>query len=887
MFNGAQLNQVCQDDTPLARRQASPSFCTAPPVSSSQPAGQSSTSQSAGHSTTSQSTASQSAGHSTTSQSTASQSAGHSTTSQPSSTSPSSPPVCTYAPPAVKDDYTVTLKLFSDAGCCNAFDKTVSKGVLKSCVTPGQSFGGFAMAVGQNPLSQGWKVQMFSEGGCAGISETYDLSNGPTCYHDQTWASFQLISEDSLPPPPPPTCNITQPAVKDDYTVSLDLWSTTDCCSQSVLATHIGATNQCKSAVGPFQGISLSAGKALLGGTKSIRVFADSSCSSSSYLNIDLNNAPQCFGDGRAFLSYIFFDPATAPPPPPACTASPPAIKDDYTVSLDLWSALDCCSKLVQSTHIGAVNSCKAATGSFQGVSISAGQALLGQGKTVRLFEGTGCSSSHYDIPLDNFININQPACFGGGGTFTSYEIYDSSTAPPPPPPPPTGSCDGPPGSPKLGSEASVQLYTDSDCCHTGGGAIVWGGLDGDTTYSCYTPGYSFALKEAVGQAVFGHGVHIIAYSDSNCQNQAATIAMTNAGTCFNQGGLYKSYRIGTFSAAPPPPPPSSSEASIQLYTDSDCCHIGGGAIVWGGLDGDTTYSCYTPGYSFALKEAAVFGHGVHIIAYSDSNCQNQAATISMTNAGTCFNQGGLYKSYRIGTFTSSSPPSTPPQHCSGRPSIPDANSVTVRLHGDQECCQQSGGDLAFTNIASGWTSDCVTPGFPFYGITQAVGQNAFSKGIHIKAYVDTHCNYQGGGDISMTNANSCFPYGDPWYSYRIGTFKSSPPPPPPPPPSGPSYHWNIGVATDYTGAVGYSKVVAWVDGQDVCADSVELAVGGNNPCGTFYFAGIYSWALAGCGGPNLWMNYNGVISQNCYKVSNNWGECNGGWIIVRTYACY
>lgn len=152
--------------------------------------------------------------------------------------------------PAIKDDYTVTLGLFSDGGCCTSV-QTMSMGVLDSCHNANQSFQGFSQSVGQTMFGRNIKLLTYAGSDCTnGTFNTYDLSNYGSCFSsDNPWDSFKIASvapttTTSTQTTATPTCSSTPPAIKDDNTVIIGLYSDADCCN-AVETISLGVLDTC------------------------------------------------------------------------------------------------------------------------------------------------------------------------------------------------------------------------------------------------------------------------------------------------------------------------------------------------------------------------------------------------------------------------------------------------------------------------------------------------------------------------------------------------------------------------------------------------------------------------------------------------------------------
>ncbi|KAJ6536335.1 hypothetical protein B0H19DRAFT_384095 [Mycena capillaripes] len=90
-----------------------------------------------------------------------------------------------------------------------------------------------------------------------------------------------------------------------------------------------------------------------------------------------------------------------------------------------------------------------------------------------------------------------------------------------------------------------------------------------------------------------------------------------------------------------------------------------------------------------------------------------------------------------------------------GHPAIKDANTVTVALRADLDCC-----DAPFQTTNMGVLDECHTATSGFLSFEQAVGQNKFNQGIHILTFTDTNCQ----DDLrffSLTNEVTCDFEGD------------------------------------------------------------------------------------------------------------------------------
>ena len=99
---------------------------------------------------------------------------------------------------------------------------------------------------------------------------------------------------------------------------------------------------------------------------------------------------------------------------------------------------------------------------------------------------------------------------------------------------------------------------------------------------------------------------------------------------------------------------------------------------------------------------------------------------------------------------SSSVPTVVPPGNCNSAPLAINANTVTLNLFGDQDCC------TSFQTIKMGALDECHNSTQPLSSFVQAVDSAMFNRGIQILLYSGENC--QGSvQNIGLTNAAQCW----------------------------------------------------------------------------------------------------------------------------------
>lgn len=90
------------------------------------------------------------------------------------------------------------------------------------------------------------------------------------------------------------------------------------------------------------------------------------------------------------------------------------------------------------------------------------------------------------------------------------------------------------PGHPAIkdSNTVTVALHADLECCDAPFQTTSMGVLD-----ECHTATAGFlSFEQAVGQNMFNRGIHILTFTDTNCQNNLRFYSLTNGDGCDFEG---------------------------------------------------------------------------------------------------------------------------------------------------------------------------------------------------------------------------------------------------------------------------------------------------------------------------------------------------------------
>ncbi|KAJ4288361.1 hypothetical protein N0V88_007400 [Collariella sp. IMI 366227] len=552
---------------------------------------------------------------------------------------------CTADVPEIASDSTVTLRLFGGSDCCSAVE-TIKLGQLDSCHNSDADFGSLVQAVGQDMFDRGIKIMSYEGRDCTGNSLSTKLTNNRQCFYNEgaagtRYKSFKITAAGA------PTCSPQSPASVSDTNVALNLFSDSGCCTKFE-DIKLGAKNVCHDADNlptGFKSFTQAVGQSMFGKNIMIVTYSGEGCTGNAMVT-KLTNSAACYTNtnsiNQPFKSFKISDTTTTSP---ECTSpKQPPNDSDNTVTLSLFGDTGCCSTPIETSKIGKFGVCHTSNAPFKGTTMTVGQNLFGRNIHVRQYASKDCSNTAWgQVSLSN-----KNLCYIGSGQYQSYMVYDdaggSSSS--------SGSTGGTSGGstcnsvqPKKKSDTTItlSLYKKGDCCTAVETASI-GKLD-----VCHKADSSFtAIKQAVGQDMFGKGIHIQLFDSDNCSDKSwGQVDLSNKDVCTYGSGPYKSFRIASGSAPatptnPNPAPPATAEEVLQLelYSDDGCCKPN---AEWGihVPDSGTFSGCLTPNDRFKSMSQGVgqklFGKNTLIYLYSDKNCASGSYwAMDLSNAKVC-----------------------------------------------------------------------------------------------------------------------------------------------------------------------------------------------------------------------------------------------------------
>ncbi|KAK3936056.1 hypothetical protein QBC46DRAFT_412472 [Diplogelasinospora grovesii] len=102
--------------------------------------------------------------------------------------------------------------------------------------------------------------------------------------------------------------------------------------------------------------------------------------------------------------------------------------------------------------------------------------------------------------------------------------------------------CNPNPPAIKDANTVTLALYGDSGCCDAPFQTISLGVVG--TCHTINAPGLGW--EQAVGQNMFGQGIKIWTFTDTNCQSNGKFIDLHNSNTCDFRGEQFQSIKLAT-----------------------------------------------------------------------------------------------------------------------------------------------------------------------------------------------------------------------------------------------------------------------------------------------------------------------------------------------------
>ncbi|KAM7190957.1 alginate lyase domain containing protein, partial [Rhypophila sp. PSN 637] len=362
----------------------------------------------------------------------------------------------------------------------------------------------------------------------------------------------------SVPPTTPTSgssCDLSVPDIASDNTVTLRLFSGSDCCS-AVQTIKLGTLDSCHNANADFGSLVEAVGENIF----------------------KISNTTEGSNSGGG---------STGGSGGECTTPAQPTNDSDNTVAVSLFGDTGCCSAPVETSKIGKFGVCHNANKPFKGTTQTVGQNLFGRNIKIRQYASRDCSDSAWaEINLSN-----KALCYVGSGQYQSYMIAEGassgggggtssgggSTGSG------AGSCNSAQPNKKSDTTVVLSLFKESSCC-TAIETSAIGKLD-----VCHKANAPFqAIKQAVGQDMFGRGISIQMFTSDDCSDKAwAQSSLSNKDVCTYGTDKYRSFRIASGSSGGTTPtnpnPPSSCESvtpkpasedllQLELYSDDGCC---------------------------------------------------------------------------------------------------------------------------------------------------------------------------------------------------------------------------------------------------------------------------------------------------------------------------
>ncbi|KAF2111870.1 alginate lyase-domain-containing protein [Lophiotrema nucula] len=442
----------------------------------------------------------------------------------------------------------------------------------------------------------------------------------------------------------PTSCGLAPPA-KNDNTVTLNLYSDFGCCS-SFETIKLGSLNQCHNGNAAFGSLMQSVSQSMFGQGIHLYAYAEADCGGTP-ADMDLTNDVQCTND-KITTNWQSFKLAISGAPAgnsnPGCTVQQPVSSgNDNTVTLDLFAS-SCCDKNgpFQNFTIGNLGVCHTAKQQFNDFTQRVGSNLFGQDIHVVLYGDSACADHAFSV----FDLSNNAVCYEGSG-WNSFKVEKPaasgakgqlSAA--------SSTCNAQPEN-DSDNTLTLDLYPQDGCCGTLVENIKIGNLG-----TCHNGNAAFtSFNMQVGTNLFGASNHVLLYAGRDCTGTVLQQDLTNSATCW-QGATWQSFMVA---------PPGSSGSGVctgapnnggddgtvtfELYGDGDCCSSIEN-IKMGTLD-----SCHSSNADFTSFQMDVgqnmFGQDVHFLAYSETNCQGEVWSKSLTNNVQCW-QGHTWKSMKI-----------------------------------------------------------------------------------------------------------------------------------------------------------------------------------------------------------------------------------------------
>ena len=580
----------------------------------------------------------------------------------------------------IASDTTVSLKLFSGSSCCSPVE-TIKMGTLESCHNADADFGSFIEAVGQDMFDRGIQVVTYEGTDCTGTSQSSKLTNSRQCFTNTrslsaSFKSFKISASGSTA-----TCTAAQPAAVATNNVALNLFSDSGCCTQSQ-TIKMGTLDSCHDANNlpdGFKSFTQAVGSAMFGKGTHIVTYAGQGCTGTATVT-QLTNTLTCFKNSNSINTpFLSFKIANTDATPECTTPVQPPNDSDNAVSVSLFGDTGCCSTPVETAKIGKFGVCHNADAPFKGLTQTAGQNTFGRNIHIRQYASRDCKDTNWgQISLSN-----KNACYSGSSTYQSFLIADDadgtgdgtgaggvisgttssgsgSTTGGSSGGGSAGTCNSTPPKQKSDTTVVLELFKESSCCTPVETAAI-GKLD-----VCHNADAGFkAIKQAVGEDMFGRGIRIQLFSSRNCADKAwAQTDLSNKDVCVYGSETYLSFRIASGatptqpSAAPSctsvtPTPASDGILQLELYSDGGCCKPSNSWSVHVPDSGDT--GCLTPSSRFSSMSQGVgrnlFGRGIHVNMYSDKNCASGVYWVmDLSNTKICDNgaPSGGWGSFKV-----------------------------------------------------------------------------------------------------------------------------------------------------------------------------------------------------------------------------------------------
>ncbi|KAK3902244.1 alginate lyase-domain-containing protein, partial [Staphylotrichum tortipilum] len=539
----------------------------------------------------------------------------------------------------IASDNTVSLKLFSGSSCCSLVE-TIKMGTLESCHNADADFGSFIEAVGQNMFDRGIHVVTYEGRDCTGTSQESKLTNSRQCFTNSRslsapFKSFKISASGSTT-----SCAVSQPTAVAASNVALNLFSDSGCCTQSQ-SIKMGTLDSCHDANNlpdGFKSFTQAVGQDMFGKGTQIVTYAGQGCTGTATIT-KLTNAATCY-ESNNFINtpFLSFKIVNTDALLECTTPRQPENNSNDTVTVSLFGDVACCSTPVETSKIGKFGVCHNANAAFKGVTQAAGQNTFGRNIHIRRYASRDCKDSTWEqISLSN-----NNKCYIGSGQYQSYMISDdaggSGSS--------TSTCNSTPPKKKSDTTVVLELFKESSCC-TPVETIAIGNLD-----VCHNADASFqALKQAVGQNMFGRGIHIQLFESRDCANKAfVQTDLSNKDVCTHGSETYRSFRIASGATSNTTPscnsigpaslvPTSDDSMRLLLHSDSSCCNP---MIMWElHIPNSGDVGCLTPDSRFSSLSQGVgqnlFGQGIHVYMFADKNCAGDGYwALDLSNNGKC-----------------------------------------------------------------------------------------------------------------------------------------------------------------------------------------------------------------------------------------------------------